>query len=401
MAKELFRPLYAPQGCKYADARNAGLLKPTETWFIRVRHNGKTFKESTGTREYEEAKEFLKKWKEARALGKPIIKRSQHVTFGDMAERLKQDYDRNGKHRRTLDARLARLLPVFGARRLADLIPDDVDRYVTKRHEAKASAASINRELEVLARAFTLGCKLGLTTATLRVRDHRLKEAPPRSGFFEPAQYAAVLRHLTHTVVREVDGRRRKVNLPADDLRLACSIAYAYGWRMQSEILTLERRHVDLDAAGGMGTLSLDPGSTKNDDARVVVLTPELRSAIAEQLKRLDTFHRASGIITPYLFVHTEGVLRGQRVKDFARAWRTACKAAGIPGRLRHDFRRTAVRGLVNAGVPAPVAMEMTGHKTDSVFRRYHIVSQSDHVRAARLLAQASSATPQASATTP
>jgi hypothetical protein len=34
---------------------------------------------------------------------------------------------------------------------------------------------------------------------------------------------------------------------------------------------TLERLHVDLDGAEGMGTLCLDPGSTKNDDARVVV----------------------------------------------------------------------------------------------------------------------------------
>lgn len=58
-------------------------------------------------------------------------------------------------------------------------------------------------------------------------------------------------------MVRETNGKRRKVRLPADDLRLACEIGYTFGWRMQSEILKLERRHVDLDAAGGMGTLAL------------------------------------------------------------------------------------------------------------------------------------------------
>jgi integrase len=212
-------------------------------------------------------------------------------------------------------------------------------------------------------------------------------QAAPRKGFFEQAQFDSVLRHLTRAALR--DGKR--VMVPAEDLQLACAVAYTFGWRMQSETLTLERRHVSLDAADGMGTLSLDPGATKNDDARVVVLTPDLRAAVAAQLARLDAFQRSTGIITPYLFVHTTGMLRGKRIKDFARMWRTARRKARVPGHLRHDFRRTAVRGMVNAGVPERVAMEISGHKTRSVFDRYHIVSQADHVRAARLMADAQS----------
>ena len=50
----------------------------------------------------------------------------------------------------------------------------------------------------------------------------------------------------------------------------AVALAYAFGWRTQSEVLTLERRQLDLEAE----TLRLEPGKTKNDDGgRVVYLS--------------------------------------------------------------------------------------------------------------------------------
>jgi integrase len=134
-------------------------------------------------------------------------------------------------------------------------------------------------------------------------------------------------------------------------------------------------------APQAQGTLTLDPGMTKNDDARKVYLTPELKVALREQLGRVDEVqrHLAKG----------NGVARiGKRAGTprtaFYKAWRTACRKASVPGMLTHDFRRTAVRNMERTGVPRSVATKLTGHRTEAVYRRYASVSDAD-LRAATL----------------
>ena len=182
----------------------------------------------------------------------------------------------------------------------------------------------------------------------------RLKESAPRAGFFEEDQYTAVRRHL-----------------PAD-LQVVAAIAYRFGWRARSEILPLERRHLDLQ----QGTLTLDPGMTKNDDGRKVYLTPDLTAALGEQVARVDALQRRlakqGGVarIIPYLFPPHDGEARweptagllqglGDRLQGGRRAGDADARlsshsrpehgALGRPALGRHEAHRAPDGGGVSA----------------------------------------------------
>ena len=101
-------------------------------------------------------------------------------------------------------------------------------------------------------------------------------------------------------------------------------------------------------------------------------LIPELRAVLAVQRARVEALQKATGQVIPWVFCRDDGAPVG----DFKKAWTTARTKAGVPGRLFHDFRRTAVRNLIRAGIPETVAMKLTGHRTRAVFQRYAIVEE-------------------------
>ena len=158
---------------------------------------------------------------------------------------------------------------------------------------------------------------------------------------------------------------------------------YETGWRLR-EIITLQWRQLDL----GEGSARLDPGTTKNREGRLVYLSPHLLEILRAQAAATRDLERARGLIVPWVFHR-----RGGRILRFLASWQTACRNAGVPGMFFHDLRRTAVRNMVRAGIPERVAMQISGHKTRSVFERYNIVSETDLREAAVRLAVAQSRT--------
>ena len=99
---------------------------------------------------------------------------------------------------------------------------------------------------------------------------------------------------------------------------------------------------MDLD----QGIVCLNPGETKNDQGRTVYLDDDLQDLFQKQWGA----RKRSGNLCRYVFPGPSG---NEKLGDIAWSWRKACKAAGIPGKLWHDFRRTAVRNMVRAGSPS------------------------------------------------
>ena len=334
-------------------------------WWIKYQVGGRPQCVSSGSTKKEDAKKLLREREHLIDQGAPLTASVGTITFEEAAEDLLTDFRTNKKRSlRTITLRIDKhLTPFFGGRRLTAITTALVRVFVARRQEAGASNAAINRELIALKRMFTLAVQGGKLIA--RPYIPLLKESNVRQGFFEPEEFTSV-----------------KNQLPVHMQGIA-AFACITGWRTPSEILPLEWRQVDMMA----GEVRIDAGTTKNGDGRVFPFTTDLRRVLEDQQRVAERLQR-EGTITRFVFCYPSGPKAGQRITEsaFIHRWWRARVAAGCPGRIPHDFRRTAVRNLVRAGVPERIAMQLTGHKTRSVFERYNIVSPGDLREAARRL---------------
>ena len=126
--------------------------------------------------------------------------------------------------------------------------------------------------------------------------------------------------------------------------------------------------------------VTLEMGETKNDDPRCVpILKGDMRNLLIAAKQERD----AKWPHSPFVFGR-----QGERLKDFRDAWDKACIRANLPGFKFHDLRRTAVRNMRRAGIPQVIRMKISGHKTDSMERRYNIVDGEDLSIAKALMEQ-------------
>jgi integrase len=343
-----------------AKARGLGrLFQRGRVWWIEYWFRGEQHRESSHSERERDAVNLLRRRQGEMGRGRIVGPNAERLTFEDLDRMVVEDYELNG--RKSVPP-LAQLRDYFPAHtRALDITPDAITRYIKHRLDKKAAAATVRNEIAALGRAFTLAYRAGHLPHRPFLPTVRVSNA--RSGFFTDAEVGKLLKHLP------------------DYLRPFIEAAYITGWR-RGELRGLRWAQVDWES----GTIRLERGTTKSGEPRSFPFSvhPRLMALLQEQRQRAEAIQRERGLLIPWVFFHDDG--RGVR-GWYYESWREACKRAGIPGRLVHDLRRSAVRNLIRAGASEQVSMSITGHKTRSVFDRYHIVSSSDQVEAIRKLA--------------
>jgi integrase len=295
-------------------------------------------------------------------------KERYQVTIAELYAAVERDYLIHGRKtlRNIKGVWKNHLKAAFGQLQAASLSSDQVIIYIAQRQADGAANATINRETSCLARLFTLAIQTEKLTRKPYI-PHLDERDNVRRGFVKHSQFDALARETGRIGVW---------------LRAILECGFVYGFR-KSELLRLRVRQLDFVER----SIVLDAGTTKNGLGRQVRMTDEV----------FDLLQQCAVGKEPEAFVFTrKHESNGRRTKtadghivDLRDVWNTACRAAGCPGVLVHDLRRSAVRNLVRAGVQRQVAKKITGHKTDSVFSRYDILDEKDLIDATRKLQDA------------
>lgn len=367
-----------------------GTFREIPTYHIQFSVNGNWYRESTHSESYNDAQKFLKRRITEVTTGQFIGIKADRTPMSELLKDVIADYELKDRH--SVDSMARHLIdkylqPHFGRMRASNVKLPAITAYMLQRKKAGRAVASINREIGLLRRAFTLGAANG-KVGPANVPNFKgvlPRELNARQGFWEHAEY-----------------ERFRDALPIDE-RGVFVFGYWTGCRL-GEILALEWPQVDLEGCA----VRLRADQTKGEQPRIIPLGApgnDLHDMLVAQQQR----HAVTCPDSPWVFFrqgskyeHRHSPRRGQQVTDIRKGWAKAvettktAEAAHTLGirpedvtdeqrkatkgidRLFHDLRRTGVRNLIRAGVPQKVAMTISGHRTTSMFSRYNIVDERD-----------------------
>ncbi len=361
-------------------------------WWMQYCLRGKPFREITEDRDYRLARKVLKqRLKEIHAdlIGAKKFAglKAERLTVSELLDKLKEDLETRHKLSPQVTSKMIPLREALGWLPAMAVSDNRIREYVRSRlygpesvlkedkpetvclvAEALAktnrlrpvSNATVNRELQILSQAYNLKEKEIGTGPAVTKLEERIRE-----GFYDRADFEIIVAHLP------------------EDLKDFARWGYLTGWR-KGEISSLRWNELSIETR----QLRLRGESTKNGEPRVITLMGELWEIIARRWKgRRYDGENGETVISQLVFFRLKGrgiPKAGVPVTAFRKSWKKACEAADKPEALFHDFRRTAVRNMTRAGVDRKVAMQISGHKTESIFARYNITDDRDMADAVR-----------------
>jgi integrase len=266
------------------------------------------------------------------------------------------------------------LLEVFGARKLAGLRQEEIERwYAGRRSTVKASTA--NKELARLKHALARAVAWGYLKTSPAAKVKKAKEPGGRVRYLSAEERQALLDGAVSTV-QATDGRSWTVeHKPAASLRLYILVALLTGAR-RGELLRL--RWSDID----MKRRSITFRETKNGHDRTVPMTPALAEALQKLPRPIDPGNPVLPVYDPHVLT---------------RAFGRYAKRVGLHGLTFHDLRHDAASTLTMAGVSQRAVMELLGHRDPRMTVRYQHLAPGHLRDAMQALERATAAQPQLS----
>jgi integrase len=330
-----------------------GTIVQDPHWQIAWYHRGREYRKSSGSTSEVVARKRLKEKLDAISKGR-FVPNEEKLTFEQIRQGLITDYKvQDNRSLSTMLYCVKHLEKFFGFDRAIDITSDRVREYQAARLAEGASRATVNREVAYLGRMLSLAANADPPKISRKPKFPMLDESDNvRQGFVEYGDFVKLLG-----------------NLP-EYLKPLVEFLYLSGWRKR-EGVNADWTWVNMQSK----TITLPAKFSKNKEPRELPLMGRLLEIIKDRFAE-----RRLGC--PYVF-HNEG----RPVANFRRSWKTACVKAGLGkfekrpgnkkkyiGTIPHDLRRSAARNLSKAGVKEQVAMDVMGHKTRSMYRRYRIV---------------------------
>lgn len=246
------------------------------------------------------------------------------------------------------------LVPFFGKKILTEIRPADVEAFRgqrMKRNGKKASVQTINNDHVVLKHALNVAVRRGLLIGNPAARVPLPNPQNERDRVLSSEEWD------------------RLYEVAKPHLKPVLLLAYQLGQRL-SEIVGLTWDRVDLKRE----FIALRAIDTKTKTARLVPMTPDVK-AILQDLAKVRS------LATRHVFMY-----QGKPLRDFRTAFRTAMEDAGVSGFRFHDLRHCAATNLRRAGIDTTTAMQIVGHTSPQMWKRYNHIREADLSQAAKTL---------------
>ncbi len=353
---------------KYKHPKTGKLVRSAVWWYefiyagSRIRESSKQTKKTLAT----EAEKRRRKELEQSYAGVP-----NHETPKDRIRTVKgalatyqKSYAVNHREKSTavVSERSKPLERHLGSLLMPDLTEQRITVYMSERKAEGAGNRTINMELGVLSRA------VGQHFRVLWPRVKKLEERHDIGRALSPDEESRLIEAVQKNRSRLIGPFVRIAlftGMRRDEIRLL-------RWNQ----ITFEKKHITVGRA-----------KTSAGRGRVIPIGPTLEAVLS---LHADWFKAKFGALEPDWFVfpfcrRAKPIDPARPVTTLRKAWGTVCAQAGIECRI-HDLRHTVCTKMAEAGVPEATMLDIMGHMSTAMLRRYSHIRQAAKIEAMQAL---------------